>query len=129
MAKQLSISTPAPFPTNTDPPRIGNVWQKWKKGFDTYLIAGGITDPEQKKALLLHCGGEDLREIFDTLTVATTEEGDAFSKTSDALASYFTPKTNKRYERHLFRNCAQEDHETMSQYVTRLRTLAKYCKF
>ena len=130
MAGLLNVATPLPFPTNTDASRLAATWTKWKTGFDIYITASGVADTAQKKALLLHCGGEGLREIFETLTVdAADENNDEFKRATDALTAHFAPKRNKRFERHLFRNCAQGDSETMNQYVTKLRTLIKTCEY
>ena len=45
------------------------------------------------------------------------------------ISAYFCPKTNKHFERHLFRSCTQDSGETIHKYVTRLRTLAETCQF
>ena len=76
---------------------------------------------------------EDLREIFETLAI-TPHTGDnatgtTYDNASTALDAHFTPKQNKRYKHHIFRNCHQQDGESMGQYVIRLRTLAKTCEF
>ena len=45
---------------------------------------------------------------------------------------HISKKQNKRYERyerHIFRQCSQEDEETVTQYATRLSTLSKTCEF
>ena len=130
MAGLLNVATPPPFATNTDASRLAAAWTKWKAGLDIYITAAGVTEPARKKALLLHCGGEGLREIFETLTVpAADADNDDFKRATDALTAHFAPKRNIRFERHLFRNCAQGEAETMNQYVTKLRTLVKTCEY
>ena len=132
MATQLHVSAPSVFQTNSNISNVGSFWTKWKKGFNNYLTASGVTDSEQKKALLLHCGSEDLRDIFETLAITphtgNDATGTAYDNASTALNAHFTPKQKKRYERHIFRNCHQQDRESMGQYVIRLRTLAKTCE-
>ena len=130
MAGLLNVTTPLPFATNTDASRLATTWNKWKTGFDIYITAAGITDNAQKKALLLHCGGEGIQEIFATLTIdAADADNSEFKRATDALTAHFAPKKNKRYERHLFRSCAQGESDTMNQYVTKLRTLVKTCEY
>ena len=126
--KSVDIACPTVFRAQGDPTSLGTRWKKWKKGFDLYLVAAAITDSTQKRALLLHCGGEELQEIFDTLKPSDTEP-DVYKAATEVLDTHFQPKQNKRYERHLFRTCIQIDSETISQYVTRLRTLSKTCQF
>ena len=126
----LNVSTPAPFATNTEPSRLATTWTKWLTSFDIYITAAGIKDAARKKALLLHCVGEGLQDIFATLTVAAADDdNDEFKQATTALTGHFAPKKNKRFERHLFRNCAQGESETMNQYVTKLRTLVKSCEY
>ena len=54
---------------------------------------------------------------------------DTYDGTCTLLSNYFLPKRNKRYERHVFLTSIQRSTETISQYVTRLRNLAKTCVF
>ena len=125
MAKAVDIAAPNNFNPNGDSTGLGQRWKKWVKGFSIYLIAAGISDDEQKRALLLHSAGEDVREIVETLSSDTT----TYAALTTALNDYFLPKQNKRYERHVFRQAAQKESETISQYSTRLATLSKACEF
>lgn len=85
----------------------------------------------EKKAMLLHCGGYDIQDIFyaipDADTVAANE--DPYKKTKEVLTNYFKPKINTTIERHKFRSMSQKENESIGQFVTRLRQQAKYCSF
>jgi bisphosphoglycerate-dependent phosphoglycerate mutase len=123
MAGNLNVSGPPPFSTDIDPSRLSTAWTKWLGAFDIYITATGVTDANQKTALLLHCGGDGIQTIHSTLTIAAaTNEVDVFKQTKTALTAHFAPQKNKRYERHLFRLSAQNESETMNQWVTKLRT-------
>jgi hypothetical protein len=57
-----------------------------------------ITNANRKKALLLHYAGEEVHDMFSTLTLAAhVGEGDLdlYKQASDALNDYFIPKRNK----------------------------------
>ena len=41
--------------------------QRWIRSFTYYVQARGLTDAEQKKALLLHLAGQNVQDIFETL--------------------------------------------------------------
>ena len=53
MAKAIDITSPSPFNIHGDPTSLGANWKKWKQNFNVYLIAAGINNDNQQKALLL----------------------------------------------------------------------------
>ena len=58
-----------------------------------------ITHANRQKALLLHYAGEEVHDIFNTLTLAPhVGEGDLdlYKQASDALNDYFIPKKKHR---------------------------------
>jgi hypothetical protein len=52
------------FGYNIKPFTTTDNWQNWQKIFELMILANGINNEERKKALLLFCGGEELRDIF-----------------------------------------------------------------
>lgn len=36
----------------------------WKADFNLFVVASGITNNDQKKALLLHMAGKEVKEIY-----------------------------------------------------------------
>lgn len=119
------------FDPNGDQGSVFPRWERWLRAVELYFTGKNVTAPKQKKALLLHFGGFELQDVFYAIPGADTvaAEEDAYDKTRTALNDYFKPKTNKTYERHIFRGLAQRDEETMNQFVTRLRQQAKNCEF
>ena len=69
----------------------------------------------------------EMQEVYFTLvgedTIAT------FQDTLKVLDDYFIPKANVPFERHLFQLIAQENSETVDQFVCRLRQLSVSCDF
>eukprot|EP00112_Aurelia_sp_Birch-Aquarium-sp1_P009823 Seg2131.1 transcript_id=Seg2131.1/GoldUCD/mRNA.D3Y31 product="putative protein K02A2.6" protein_id=Seg2131.1/GoldUCD/D3Y31 len=118
------------FDCHGDPTTVGARWKKWKRAFDFFVVGKAITNVAQKKALLLHCGGMGMQDIYYTFPETEAEEGeDAFTVAVRLLDQYFSPQINVPYERHLIRNTNQMPSETIDQYVTRLRQRAEYCEF
>lgn len=95
------------------------------------LESHNIETAKRKKAMLLHCGGSDLQDIFYAIPDADIiiEDEDPYIKTKEVLTNYFKPKINTTFERHKFRNMSQKEEESIGQFVTRLRQQAKYCSF
>ena len=75
-------------------------WNKWIEGLGMYLTASGITDVHQKKATLLYCVGECVREIFNSLPTLEKLGEDDYQVAVRILHGYFHPKMNVVFERH-----------------------------
>ena len=78
----------------------------------------------------LHCAGIEVQEIFDTLTdlgVPEGEDDDVSKAALQTLDAYFTPQVNVPYERHIFCQMKQQEHE--NQFVVRLSNQAVNCEF
>ena len=73
--------------------------------------------------------------MYETLTdPGLTEEFEEdtvtdFEKTVRTLNVYFATKLNVPYERHVLRSMAQQERETVSQFIARLRKQAQNCNF
>ena len=83
----------------------------------------GIDDDKQKRALLLHYGGPEVDEIFDTLE-DTGDEKD-YKKAVEKLNAHFSPQVNTTFEVYNFRQAKQNEGESLDSFHTRLRTLAR----
>ncbi len=127
MAMALNLPPLGPFDVHTDPAGIGVRWGKWVSSFKLYLMASGIKDDAQKRALLLHLGGSDVQDIFATME--DTGEDKDYDVALTKLNDYFTPKKNVPYERHIFRQAVQEQGESVDSFVSRLKQLAVTCDF
>ena len=95
MAAKVSVPAMEPFDIfdpKADPTSPNSRWTKWMKRFKPYLLAANITDPTQKKALLLYLSGPDVQELFDTLP--DTAEDKDFDVAVMKLTDYFAPKQN-----------------------------------
>ena len=125
MAAQLQIPSIAPFSPKGDPNSIAQRWDKWKKGFEYFILAAGIENNPRKRALLLHLMGAESQDIFETLP----NTGVTYEQAITALDAYFSIKKNVPYERSIFHSAKQERSESIEQYVTRLRQLTKYCEY
>ena len=82
-------------------------WQRWLRSFELYVGASGVTDDSQKRQLLLHCAGESVQDIFFTLA----DTGNTYENAKAKITSYFTPRKNTSYNRHMFRKDCQNDEE------------------
>ena len=101
-----SLLNPLPvFDPTSDPTSLSQQWQAWKRRFETYLTALGITDGKQKRALLLYQAGLETHDIFDTFS-ETGGESD-YDIALKKMDEYFAPKKNVDYEIVQFRQAHQ----------------------
>ena len=78
------------------------------------MIVRTNIDPKRQKALLLHYIGEEVNDIFETLTVSEPAEGETvLDVIIKALSEYFTPKQNTAFEEYKFRNAKQMPDEAL----------------
>ena len=105
---------------------LAKKWDIWKEDFNLFVAASGITNNEQKKALLLHVAGKEVREIYRAIPETS---GDDFAEVVKKLDDYFKPKKNLSYERYMFKKAVQQEGEDAASYITRLRTLAESCEY
>ena len=124
--EELSRHT-SKFDMHTDPTTVGTRWRKWVSRFDTYLLAANIDAIPRKKAQLLWLAGEDIEDLYDTLKPA--EDDDTYVQMKDRLTRHFDPQVNTEYDKYVFSHTEQESGESIDQYYTKLRSLARNCQF
>ena len=115
------------FNPREDPTNLAVRWKRWKRSFNLYLTAKGVTSDKQKVALLLHTAGLELQELHYTLV--NEDEDKTFADCVKVLDDYFVPKVNLPFERHQFRQMSQGPGEKFDQFVSRLRQKAASCEF
>ena len=102
-------------------------WKIYREELELFLTASGITNDNQKRAVLLHVSGKQVRDIFNTLS----NVGNSYQDACERLDEYFLPKKNVIYERwhNSFHNSKQNTDENTLTYVTRLKTLSETCEY
>ena len=120
-----------PAPLRLDSSNLEDEWTSFEKKFNWFLLAiGADRKPDATKlAMLLTTVGDDAVRIFEAFTYAEGESADKFDVVIRKFKEYCTPVHNIVYERFLFWQHTQTPGETIDQYVTRQRHLAKTCSF
>ena len=117
------------FDTVGEPEALAHRWDRWLKEFRLYLSAAGVKENEQKRALLLHLAGSQIRDIF--FTKSDTEQGDEkdFDKAVACLNAHFKAKKNVPLSRQKFYTSCPKANESIDCFITRLKTIVKDCEF
>lgn len=123
-----------PFDTKTDQSQLATEWRKWKRSLEYYLAASGITGQREKRNQLLHLGGPDLQDIFDNLPGVhdvphVAPDPPFYDVAISKLEAHFQPCRRRTYERHVFRQIAQQPGERFGDFVMKLRVQASRCDF
>ena len=82
---------------------------------------------EEVRCNYLMLVGDKGRHIYSTWKLAAGDEKKL--KTYDKFGEYCKPKSNKIYNRYLFKSRVQKENETFEQFVTELKTLMKDCEY
>ncbi len=68
----INIGGIRPFDIHSDPNSVGLEWKRWLRSFQLYADGKGLIivpdqddNQVQRRALLLHCAGPDVQDIFD----------------------------------------------------------------
>ena len=136
MATSINLlGRPPAFEAVGDAQTLSIKWTSWIEEFEAYADSVGLfvnedsadSVKQQRRALLLYTAGKEVRDIFANLP----EKGTAteYDKAVTALTKHFKVKPNKTFQRHQFRKLAQNDTETVAQFVGRLRLNADGCEF
>ena len=73
-----------------EPATLTQRWITWKEEFELYITASGISDPTQKRALLLHLAGQIVRDIFNNSIPAESRGGTKdYNKAMECLSDNF----------------------------------------
>lgn len=120
------------FPTfdyDTDKSNTGLRWPKWLDRLENLFEAiniNGEEDDKRRRALPLHYVGDTVYDICQAEKGDTT---DSYADTVKVLTDNFQPQTNIQMEIYRFRSCKQKEGQSLDEFVTELRQLAKNCEF
>lgn len=109
---------------------LGSNWRKFKNSFTLYLVATGCKEKpkEVQAAVLLHCLGEEVNEVLETLDLTADEKTDPDTIVKK-LDVYFLPKCNSSVETHKFNSRNQLYGESFEHFLAELKKIARDCEF
>ena len=84
----------SPFDCMGEPATLAQRWDKWKAEFKLYVAASRVEGKLQKRALLLHLAGPEVREIFKTCPDEVRGGAKEFDKAVTCLSNHFKVKKN-----------------------------------
>ena len=124
----LNISSVEPFILDEGSDSINNIyksWLVWVEELDINFLAAGVSDAPQKKAVLLHVSGREIRDIYKTLK----QDDDTYETICQKLKDYFRPRKNLIQVRFKFKQATKNIDKCVTSYITGLKNLALHCEF
>lgn len=109
-----------------------NKWQVWLRGFEICLRACKITDPGEKRDMLLAQGGIELQEIFFNIPEPDDEkmeDVDPYKIAIDMIDGYFGPRRLEVEERNQFWSMKPNSDESLPKFLKRVQEHASKCNF
>ena len=72
-AVKIEIKGISPFECKGNSSALAPRWKKWLQSFQYFILAKGVVNDVQKKALLFHTAGIEVQELYETLTHPGTD--------------------------------------------------------
>lgn len=108
---------------------LKQAFKDWKQKFLLYYSASGAEtrlSSDQKKALLLHCIGDEALKIYNNLD---GKEDLKFLEVINKFEEHCSPYSNETFNRHIFFSRKRKDGETLDQFFTEIKKLSLDCNF
>ena len=110
--------------------QVANNCKKWKRAFEYYAEGKGLHNTRKKTSQLMHYAGMEVQDIFEDLVNSDPAGNqDLYAVCIRKLDHHFRSDENIPVERHVFRQLAPTDGESVDKFVVRLRRQARYCNF
>ena len=107
-------------------------WKDFKEEFHIYLMASGQEkiDDTQKISLLVYQMGSQYVKVFkNELSFANEQDSKKFKTVIEKFDAYFEPKKLLKAHITKFQARKQLPNESITEFITVLRDLAKLCEF
>ncbi|XP_041440224.1 uncharacterized protein LOC121400661, partial [Xenopus laevis] len=104
-------------------------WDSYAERLQFFLEANKVTDPVQKRAVLLSVIGSKTYEIIRSLVSPTKPSDCSFEEIIKQLKNHFAPTTSETVKRFHFNRRSQQSGESIAAYIAELRSLAENCNF
>ena len=110
--------------------RTPDEWPRWKKHFEQFRLASGLSGEGQEKQVstLLYCMGEDADDTL-TSTNITAAERKQYQSVIEKLDEFFQVRRNVIFERARFNRRVQKEGESVEQFITSLYSLVDTCDY
>ena len=110
---------------------VSTNWKLFRQAWEYYVTATELNkkSKEVQAGALCSVMGLECVKVMNSLTALAPEDKSDPEKILTALGNHFMPQKHLLFERVKFGFANQTEHETIDQYVVRLRQLSESCEF
>ena len=104
-------------------------WRRWKMSWELYKVASGLDKKDEKiqVATLLNVLGKECVEIYSNFVWENEGDRDKIVVVEEKFKAHCAPLTSLHFNRHLVIERKQQEGETVDDFCSALKTLAKSC--
>lgn len=106
----------------------GSDFESYEDRMEQYFVANDVVE-EKKTSTFISIAGEAMYDILKKLTLPVKPSELSYNELLKKLRNHFKPLNNKRAERYKFNKAVQEQGETISEFIIRLKSLSQTCLF
>ena len=108
----------------------GELFRIWRERWEDYVLLSGLerAEPRVQIAALRDCLTDDTIRVLRNLELSERDRGDV-NKSIDALERYANGQINEVIERKKFNERVQSQGESVDDFLTSLKELARSCNF
>jgi hypothetical protein len=121
--KMATIGNIEPFNQDTDD------WSHYAERLQFFFEANDIEEDSKKRASLLTIAGADTFKTIRSLLAPSKPSEKTYDEIVQALTNHFSPKRSQVLCRSKFYQCEKKPEDSVSTYLSELRTLASDCYF
>ena len=104
-------------------------WPLYVERLEHVFVANGITDGAKKRAVFLSVIGASNYKLLSSLIAPAKPGEKEYSDLVDKLTEHFTPAPSEIVERFKFHTRFRKPGESVTAFVSELRSIAKSCNF
>ncbi|XP_043218728.1 uncharacterized protein LOC122380042 [Amphibalanus amphitrite] len=110
-------------------PQLATRWRTWRREWENYAVAVELAGKPQavQVAVFLNCAGGEAQEVASHFSGWSAEQG--LDELVSRFEAFCVPRQNVVRERYNFYTRGQKPDESVSQYLSALRSLAATCDF
>ena len=104
-------------------------WPLYVERLGHVLVANGITEEPKKRAIFLSVIGASNYKLLSSLVAPAKPGEKEYTELVEKLSEHFTPAPSEIVERFKFHTRFRKPGESVTSYVSELRSIAKRCNF